>query len=142
MKSVLAIAAAMLIFAAIAGPAGAAAPRYIIVSGPGLQRPVTLRNWNENLRFLISLLPAKRPRSGWHRVRPRLDLALFWGVPAKPIPNDPRDANQHGWFYPAIGGRRAVVTLLIGGRDDPRVATPEALRILARNGIPIRARDP
>ncbi len=132
------VVAVVLIAAAIVAPAQAAAPRYILVSGPGLQRPVLLGNWNENLAFLIGLLPAHRPTSGWRADRPRYDLALFWGVPAKPVPTDPRKASQHGWFYPAVNGRRTVVKLLISGQDFPRVATPAALRILARHGIPTR----
>src|SRR5688500_14764444 len=119
-------------------PAQAAAPRYILVSGPGLQRPATLGNWTENHTFLTSLLRARRPMPGWRGDRPRYELALFWGVPAKPVPTRPTDANQHGWFYPAIGGRRAVVTLRISGENSPRVATAETLRILARHGVPTR----
>jgi hypothetical protein len=128
----------MLTAAVVAVPAEAAAPRYILVSGPGLERPVILGNWNENLAFLIGLIPAGRPAPGWRDDRPRYDLALFWGVPAKPVPTHPNQASQHGWFYPATGGRRAVVKLLISGQDFPRVATREALRILARHGIPTR----
>ncbi len=120
----------------VAVPAQAAAPRYILVSGPGLHRPATLGNWTENLAFVTSLLHARRPTSGWQENRPRYDLALFWGVPTKPVPTRPNEANQHGSFYPATGGRRAVVKLRVSGKDFPRVATPETLRILARHGVP------
>jgi hypothetical protein len=133
------IAVALTAAVVTAGSAHAAAPRYILVTGPGLERAVLLADWNENLDLLIGLLPAKRPASGWQAHRKRYDLALFWGVPARPIPKNPAEANQHGWFYPAVGGRRAVVKLLIDGQDFPRVATPEALRILARHGVPTRA---
>lgn len=122
----------------VAGSAQAAAPRYILVSGPGLRRPATLGNWTENFAFETSLLRARRPTSGWRNDRRRYDLALFWGVPAKPVPTRPNEANQHGWFYPAIGGRRAVVKLRVSGEDFPRVASPETLRILARHGVPTR----
>ena len=135
---VLSVVSIVLTAAVVAADAHAAAPRYILVSGPGLQRPVVLGNWNENLSFLLALLPAARPAPGWRGDRPRYDLALFWGVPAKPLPTRPAEASQHGWFYPASGGRRAVVKLLISGQDFPRVATQEALRILARHGIPTR----
>ena len=134
----LAVIAVTLTAAVVAIPAEAAAPRYILVSGPALQRPVVLGNWNENLAFLTGLLPADRPAPGWRNDRPRYDLALFWGVPAKPMPTHPNEAAQRGWFYPANGGRRAVVKLLISGQDHPRVATRAALRILARHGIPTR----
>ena len=79
--------AAVLVAGVIAVPAQAAAPRYILVSGPGLQRPATLGNWTENLAFVTSLLHARRPTPGWRDDRPRYDLALFWGVPAKPVHN-------------------------------------------------------
>ena len=89
----------------------------------------------ENLAFVTSLLHARRPTPGWQDKRPRYDLALFWGVPTKPVPTRPNEANQHGWFFPAIGGRRAIVKLRVSGEDFPRVATPETLRILARHGV-------
>ena len=130
--------AAVLAAGLVAVQAQAAAPRYILVSGPGLQRPAILGNWSENLAFVTSLLHARRPTSGWRENRPRYDLALFWGVPAKPVPTRPNEANQHGWFYPATGGRRAVVKMRVSGEDFPRVATPETLRILARHGVPTR----
>jgi hypothetical protein len=124
--------------AALAAPAYAAAPRYILVSGPGLTRPVLLADWSENLRFLESLLGA-REVDAFHRAgRPRYDLALFWGVPAKPVPTRPRDASQHAWFYPAHAGRPAVVDLVLSGVSGPRLATPQGLRILARHGVPTR----
>ena len=139
MNAALAVLAVSLAVTVVAAPAEAAARRYIIVSGPGLERPVVLGDWNENLRFLIALLPAERPSPGWEGDRPRYDLALFWGVPGKPVPTDPRAAGQHGWFYPAAGARRAVIDLQLDGRRFPRLASPKALRILARHGVPIRA---
>lgn len=136
---VLALAVVMLTAAAAAVPAHAAAPRHILITGPELKRPAVLSTWNENLRLFTVLLSAKRPKAGWQRDRPRYGLALFWGVPARP-PTDPDQANQHGWFYPAIGGRRAVVELVVDGQDPRRVAPTEALRILARHGVPTRVR--
>jgi hypothetical protein len=124
--------------AVAAVPAQAAAPRYILVSGPGLQRPATLGNWSENLAFVTSLLHARKPLPRWRDNRPRYQLALFWGVPAKPVPTEPSAANQYGWFYPATGGRRAVVKLRVSGQDFPRLATAETLRILALHGVPTR----
>jgi hypothetical protein len=118
--------------------ARAAAPRYILVSGPGLQRPIVLGNWRENLTFLLDLIPSRRPAPGWRSDRPRYKLALFWGVPARPVPNDPSKANQFGWFYPAVNGRRAVIVLLVSGKDGPRIAAQNVLRILRRHGVPTR----
>ena len=98
----------------VGDPAQAAAPRYILVSGPGLDRPVLMGDWDENLRFLVALLPA-RPVHGFTAAgRPRYDLAMFWGVPAKPVPTRPADSGQHASFYPAVGKRPAVVDLHVG----------------------------
>ena len=125
--------------AALSASANAAAPRYILVSGPSLQRPVVLGDWNQNLALLTDLIPIRRPSPGWRTAnRPRYKLALFWGVPSRPVPSDPSKADQVGWFYPAVDGRRAVVVLLVSGRDGPRIASRFALRILDRHGIPIR----
>jgi hypothetical protein len=129
---------ALLAAGVVVAPAQAAAPRYILVSGPGLQRPATLGNWSENLAFVTSLLHARRPAAGWRGNRPRYQLALFWDVPTKPVPTKPSAANQYGLFYPATGGRRAVVKLRVSGQDFPRLATAETLRVLARHGVPTR----
>ena len=113
MRRVVAVAV-VAVCAVLAAPAYAAAPRYILVSGPGLTRPVLLGDWQENLRFLESLLPARKLPAFRLAGRPRYDLALFWGVPAKPIPTRPRDANQHARFYPNTGGREFRII------EDPR----------------------
>ena len=135
---VLLVAALSVAAVTVTVDAHAAAPRYILVTGPGLQHPTVLGDWDENLTFLLSLIPPRRPAPGWRTDRPRYKLALFWGVPARPVPTDPRKASQVGWFYPAAEGRRAVIVLLVSGQDGPRIATSKALRILARHGIPTR----
>jgi hypothetical protein len=134
------VVATLAVVAALAADARAAAPRYILVSGPGLERPVVLGDWGENLAFLVDLIPARRPSPGWRSEhRPRYRLALFWGVPSKPVPTDPGEAGQVGWFYPAAKSRRAVVVLGVSGQEGPRIATAKVLRILERHGIPTRA---
>jgi hypothetical protein len=134
------LVSALVIASALAAvSANAAAPRYILVTGPSIQHPVVLGDWSENLTFLVDLIPTRRPLQGWRTDRPRFKLALFWGVPAKPVPSDPSKASQVGWFYPAVGDRRAVVVLLVSGRDGPRIASKKTLRILGRHGIPTRA---
>jgi hypothetical protein len=123
-------------------PAGAAAPRYILVSGPCLSEPVLLERWSENGAFLSSLVVAPRvTRARAVRQRPRLDLALFWGVPAKPPPTRPRDANQHGWFYPAHGRRAALVDVMVDGIRVPRRVPADVLAILAKHGVPTRSAE-
>jgi hypothetical protein len=127
--------ALVIVAASAATSANAAAPRYILVSGPGLRQPAVLGDWAENLTFLVSLIPPRRPSPGWRTNRPRYKLALFWGVPATPVPRDPSKASQVGWFYPAVNGRRAVVVLLVSGQDGPRIASAKTLRILDHHGI-------
>lgn len=137
-RALVVVAAVAVLCGVVAAPARAAAPRFILVTGPGLDRPVLLGDWSENLRLMESLLPARRARGFSPSGRPRYDLALFWGVPARPVPRRPREANQHAWFYPAHDGRPAVIDLMLSGARYPRLATSGALRILARHGVPTR----
>jgi hypothetical protein len=126
---------------ALATPASAAAPNYILVSGRALAHPVLLADWNENADFLLALANAPRASSTVARTlrnRPRLDLAEFWGWSRRPRPRRAADANQHGTFYPAYRGRVAVITITVNGLTAPRIAPRKALRILARHGVPIR----
>jgi hypothetical protein len=126
----------------LASTVEAAAPRYILVRGPGLKRPVLLENWEENLRLLVALVDAPRESRDALARRARFDLALFWGWPERPRPTRPRDANQHGWFYPARGSLPAVIDLRVNGWRFPRIAPPEVLRIFARHGVPTRVGVP
>jgi hypothetical protein len=134
---------AVAVVLALAGAASAAAPNYILVSGTGLSRPVLLGDWNENLRLLsaVARAPTAKPAvvRGLRR-RPHLDLAEFWGWSGRPPPTRPRDASQHGAFYPARRSSPAVVVLMVDGSRAPRLAPAAALRILARHGVPTRQR--
>jgi hypothetical protein len=120
----------------LAAPASGAAPQYILVTGPCLAKPVLLGSWSENHVFLSALADAPRlERTATALVRrPRYRLALFWGPPAKQPPTRPRDAAQHGTFYPAHHGRPAVVDI-----TEPRRASARALAVLARHGVPTRS---
>jgi hypothetical protein len=128
---------ASLLFAA---PAQAAAPRYILVTGPGLVSPVLLGNWTQNLRLMMETVNApaldaeERPALA-HRVR--LRLALFWGWPAKPKPRWPSQANQFGWLYPASPGAPAVIAIMAAGEQTPGLATSRLLSILAQHHVPV-----
>jgi hypothetical protein len=127
--------------AALAAPAQAAAPNYILVSGPGLKKPVLLGNWGENGALLSSLVTARNATGAAVRGlarRPRYDLAEFWDWGGKPPPTNPKRANQHGWFYPAHAHKRALFQVVIEGTKTARFAPREALAILARHGVPTR----
>jgi len=125
----------------LAAPAAAAAPNYILVSGPGLRRPVLLGNWNENLRLLLAVAnsrPAGATLAKTLHHRRRLDLAEFWAWGDNPRPTSARDANQHGSFYPAHGSQPAVIDITVQGVAAPRRVSSTVLKILRRHGVPTR----
>lgn len=122
----------------LASAAEAAAPRYILVSGPGIARPILLANWGENGTLLAALVTAPRARAQVVRrlsKRPRLRLGLFWGWPEE-RPTRLSQANQKGWFYPVWRSQPAAVDLLINGIRFPRIAPIRVLNILSRHGVP------
>jgi hypothetical protein len=127
---------------ALAAPAHASEPNYILVSGPGLQQPVLLDERGENLQLLVAI--GKGPRAkraalrGLAR-RPHFDLAEFWNWNFLPAPTDPSGATQHGLFYPAHGRKPALFKVMVQGTRVPRIASAQALAILAHHGIPTRA---
>jgi hypothetical protein len=124
-----------------AAPAQAAAPNYILVSGPGIRHPILLGDWNENLELLGALVntpaakgPAVRRLAG----RPRFDLAEFWGWRGLPRPTRPSRANQHGWLYPAHASKPAVIVLMVNGTRAPRLLPARVREIFARHHVPLR----
>jgi hypothetical protein len=128
---------------AVAGTAHAAAPRFILVSGPRLEQPVVLGDWAENLFFLQELSFGGRPDASVVRSlprRPRYDLAMFWEWTSDEAPRDPDGASQHGWFYPAYRGRPAVSVARLNGKRMPRIVSVRALWVLSRHGVPVRLR--
>jgi hypothetical protein len=136
-----ALLGAALVALTLAAPARAAAPNYILVSGPGLTRPVVLDDWDENLVLMSAL--AEAPKAGRAVVRrlarrPRFLLAEFWGWGGMPRPTSAAQANQRGWFYPARGRQPAVFRVMVDGTMAPRIAPARALAILAGHGIPTR----
>lgn len=122
-----------------AGPARAAAPNYIMVTGPGLSRPVLLADWNENLALLLAVDAAPKPTAALRRelrLRPRYRLSLFWAWSDQPRPTRPDQANGTGWFYPAHGSRRALVYL--ASDLSLRLATRDVLAVFAAHRVPLR----
>ena len=70
--------------------------------------------------------------------RPRFDLAEFWNWKFLAAPTDPRQATQHGLFYPAHGRKPAIFKVMVQGTKVARIASARALEILASHGIPTR----
>jgi len=120
----------------------AAAPPYIIVTGPKLAKPILLSNWEENLTLLTAAEASPRAKAKDLRTldaRPRLDLALFWGWPLdSPPPTKASDASAHGSFYPTYRGHPALIRTTTNGVTTTRVASPKVLQIFAKHGIPTR----
>jgi len=120
----------------------AAAPPYIMVTGPKLAKPVLLSDWEENLALLTAIEASPRAKTTDLRglaTRPRFDLALFWGWSLdSPPPTKASDASAHGYFYPVNKGRPALVRMKTNGVDSVRVASPKVLRIFAKHGVPTR----
>lgn len=94
----------------------------------------------------ITTAIAKAPSVPADQVEGReyLLLSLFWGDNLwEPYVRDgrldelrPELANQAGRFYPASGGRAAVIDLLVNGRAGPKQVSEEALATLTRHGVP------
>jgi hypothetical protein len=122
-------------------PAQAAAPNYILVSGPGIKHPILLADWSENGALLSALVNAPTAKGSTVRHlarRPRFDLAEFWGWGALPRPTRPGQANQHGWLYPARGSKPAVIVLMVNGLRVPRLLPTRVREIFARHHVPLR----
>jgi hypothetical protein len=136
-----ALLAALATVLVLASPVHAAAPNFILLSGPGLKRPILLGNWGENgalLSALVNVARAKRSVVRGLAGRPRFDLAEFWGWGGKPRPTRPSQANQHGWFYPGQSSKPPVIVLMVNGYRFPRLVPTTVLKILARHHVPLR----
>jgi hypothetical protein len=141
----LALIGAATVALVLAATVEAAAPRYILVSGPGLAWPVLLASWAENHALLLAVAGAPRATKATVRRlpgRPRLRLGFFWGWADTPRPTRQSQANQSGWFYPTWRSEAAVIDLMVDGVRVPRIAPGRVLRIFSRNGVPIRVAAP
>ena len=66
--------------AALALPAQAAAPHFIVVSGSLLAHPIVIADWAANARLQSSVFQSPIADGRQLADRPSLDLALFWGA--------------------------------------------------------------
>jgi hypothetical protein len=136
-----ALVAALAAVLVLASPVHAAAPNFILVSGPGLKHAILLGNWGENGVLLSALVNARRAKGSAVRGlarRPRFDLAEFWGWGSRPRPTRPSQANQHGWFYPGQRSKPPIIVLMVNGYRFPRLVPTTVLKILARHHVPLR----
>lgn len=134
-----AIPAVATVASVLVGPAQAAAPNFILVSGRGLSHPVLLADWQENMKILLSVANAPRARGqvlAGLAARPRLDLAEFWAWSGRPGPTRASQASQHGTFYPAHGPNVPLIVLTVQSDRVPRLVPSFVLTTLARHGIP------
>ncbi len=140
------LAAPILLALAFAVPVEAAAPRLIMVSGPGLCQPVILDDLPENLDLMEAVAQAGEVKPEDLIGRPYLELGLFWGPEWVQYVDDgkPLDilsieqASQYGRFYPALDYATAAIVIQsnpMGGGSSGRLGS-EGVEILARHGVP------
>jgi hypothetical protein len=133
----------------------AAAPRLILISGPLLEHPVLIEDWDATSRIMAAINDRAVAESKALVDRPFDELALFWGLECVQYVNDgrplaalkPAQANQHARFYPAAGAATALVVF----RDEPgemgenarrmglvRSVEHMALDVFAKYGLRVR----
>lgn len=122
--------------------AGFGGPEIILFHGGVLGRTVPITTWHENQLLLVN---GRREHisadTKFHLgVRPRIELALFWGNWWGDVARDaarlaaltPAMASQVGAFYPAVGSEPALIAVggILGTLSD------SGLAVLNRQGIP------
>lgn len=130
-------------------PVEAAAPRLVMIYGKQLSKPIILADWQENSRLMSFIAEEAAVAPEELKGRPYLEVAFFSGLEwvryvdqGKPLDKlRPKQANQHGRFYPAINGAGPVVTFKSLPSPGPltRRVKPEGIEILARHGVPVNS---
>lgn len=129
----------------------AAAPQLVLVYGDLLPERVVLADWEENARFMDSIVSEVEESPDDLDDRHFLHLAFFWGEAwaealaggELPVNLAPEQANQHGKFYPATEDRVALVWLesVPGSPAGLRRVAPDGIAILKDHGVPVQVED-
>lgn len=139
------IAVAAAVALGLVGSARAAAPRLIMVSGELLADRVLISDAEYMFELYGSFFRGRPVDRSSLEGRPSLRLGLFWDNSLwEPYVREgrldelrPDQANQVGSFYPAVGGKPALVNLPGYGKW-PKTTNETALRILDAQGVPVR----
>ena len=142
-RSVWALSAVLPLLLVAPAPPTQAAPRIIMLYGKGLERPVFLTDWQENLRFMSAIRSRAGATAEELSDRSSFEAALFWdGRRWEWFVGE--QAEQRGRFYPARGALPALFALY---SDAPRFmgmyrsVGPEGLDALAEAGVPVSSPD-
>jgi hypothetical protein len=122
----------------LAPAAQAAGPRFIMISGLDLKRPVVLADWNDNLRIMTEAAKARVIPATELRQRPHYRVGEFWGpewLTRTPDELKLSQANQFGEFYPARAGKPAAIRIVVNGIYLARRAGPVLLSALKKHGV-------
>ena len=124
-----------------------AAPEIIVANDGPLARRVVLSDVAENQRLMLASVERSPVRQTSLRSRPRVRLAMYWGVQWRGKIDLPDSVNaisltesvQAGAFYPAYRGQPALWQFGAYGPAPVGVhgIAPAGLSILAKHGIPI-----
>jgi len=119
-----------------------------MVSGEPLAERILISRAEDVFELYGSLFQAKPVDRRFAAGRRPLRLGFFWDNSLwEPYVREgrldelrPGQANQVGWFYPAVGEKAALVNLS-GYGTWPKVANETALRILEARGVPVRLNE-
>jgi hypothetical protein len=137
----LAAAAAVLL---LPSAASAAAPRYIVAHDGPLAAPVTLADWEANLRLLTVSKTGAVIEPSDLAGREEITLSLFWGPEwaeyadrtGSATPPLER-ANDTATVYIATSDAPAAIRYVFDGVTEAREMPPDAVAVLESAGIPV-----
>ena len=129
----------------LTGATHAAAPRLIMISGEPLGDPILVSEAGEAFDLYGSFHEGRPVDRSRLEGRPALRLGFFWDnalwepyVRAGRLDElKPQQANQVGWFYPAIRGEPALIEIPAAGKW-PKMASAATVRMFEARGVPVR----